>query len=268
MRKSSLWWALLIGAVSSVQGAEQVTISEFMASNTSTLQDEDHLFADWIELRNSGTNAVNLDGWYLTDNDNNLTKWRIPATNIAAGALMVIFADSKDRSIPGRTLHTSFNLSASGEYLALVKPDGVTIATEFAPAFPGQAPNVSYGFTTFTTNSTVIASNSPVRWRIPVGTEGVNWTATNYNDSTWAAGTNGVGFGSLSSLTRTDVPAPMSNVKPSAYLPDGAWAPGTRGVVFGSLSSLPRTDVRAAMSNVNASAYIRHGGADIRARQR
>ena len=32
--------------------AEQVTISEFLASNTSGLRDENNEFSDWIELRN------------------------------------------------------------------------------------------------------------------------------------------------------------------------------------------------------------------------
>src|SRR5947208_3154198 len=99
MRKpsSSAWWALLICSSLVVHSAEQVTITEFMASNTHTLADEDNQYPDWIELYNSGTNAVSLDGWYLTDTKNNLTKWRIPNTNINAGAFIVVFADGKDK---------------------------------------------------------------------------------------------------------------------------------------------------------------------------
>jgi len=204
-----------------VRAAEQVIISEFLAANTTGLRDEDGLLADWIELRNSGTNAVNLDGWFLTDNDNNLTKWRIPATNIAAGGFLVIFADGRDRAVPGAVLHANFSLSASGEYLALVKPDGVSIATEFRQVndgYPGQAPNVSYGFSVITTNITVIATNAPLRVRIPAADEGTNWTTTNYNDSAWTAGTNAVGFGNFGSLLKTDVRAAMSNVNASAYI--------------------------------------------------
>ena len=201
--------------------AEQVTISEFLASNTTGLRDEDGLFPDWIELRNSGTNAVSLEGWFLTDNDNNLTKWRLPNTNILAGGFIVVFADGKDRAVPGAPLHANFSLSASGEYLALVKPDGTTIATEFRQVndgYPGQAPNVSYGFTAITTNITVIPTNAPARVRIPAVAEGTNWTTAGYNDSAWTAGTNGVGFGNFGSLLRTDVRSSMSNVSASAYI--------------------------------------------------
>ncbi len=113
--------------------ADTVFISEFMARNQITLRDEDGTYSDWIELANASSNDVNLDGWYLTDTTNNLTKWRIPATNIVGNGYLIIFASGKNRAVPGAELHTSFNLSGGGEYLGLVRPDGVTIASEFAP---------------------------------------------------------------------------------------------------------------------------------------
>jgi hypothetical protein len=90
---------------------------------------------------------VNLTGWRLTDDANNLSKWTFPATNLPPGGFLIVFASSKNRGTPGAQLHTSFNLSADGEYLALIKPDGVTIASEYAPTFPPQFPNISYGLT-------------------------------------------------------------------------------------------------------------------------
>jgi hypothetical protein len=126
-------------------------ISEFLASNTRTngvgsLIDEDRDSSDWIEIYNPSGVTVNLDGWYLTDNAGNLTKWRFPATNLAGGSFMIVFASAKDRRVPGARLHTSFSLTAGGEYLALVKPDGVTVASEYSPSYPQQVPDVSYGF--------------------------------------------------------------------------------------------------------------------------
>src|SRR5688572_13165227 len=120
--------------------ADNVVISEFMARNANTLPDEDGQFSDWIELHNPGAMPVNLDGWFLTDTTNNLMRWRIPATNIAANGFLVIFASGKNRAVPGARLHTDFNLSGNGEYLGLVRPDG-TIASEFAPLFPEQFDN-------------------------------------------------------------------------------------------------------------------------------
>ena len=48
---------------------------------------------------------------------------------------------------PGGKLHANFNLNKDGEYLALVQPDGITIASQFAPALhPPQTTDVSYGW--------------------------------------------------------------------------------------------------------------------------
>jgi hypothetical protein len=100
----------------------QVRITEFMASNTHTLADEDGDFSDWIEIQNTSGTNVNLFNWSLTDSAGNPTKWLFPSTNIAPGSFMVIFASGKDRRIPGQELHTNFKLSADGEYLALFRP--------------------------------------------------------------------------------------------------------------------------------------------------
>lgn len=123
----------------------QVSISEFMAANSKTLADQDGDFSDWIELHNDSNASVNLQGWSLTDSATALTKWRFPSQVLAPNAYLVVFASGKNRASAGAQLHASFSLDASGDYLALVKPDGVSIATEFAPAFPPQREDVSYG---------------------------------------------------------------------------------------------------------------------------
>src|SRR5947208_8299856 len=130
---------------SMAHAASPLVLSEFMADNTHTLSDEDGSFDDWIEIYNTSSSPVNLDGWHLTDDAHDLTKWRFPAANLDAGGFLVVFASGKDRRVAGAPLHTQFKLSADGEYLALVEPDGVTIATEFAPKFPRQVPDVSFG---------------------------------------------------------------------------------------------------------------------------
>ena len=56
-------------------GAEDIVISEFMALNDAFLGDEDGNHRDWVELYNNGATTVDLAGWYLTDNPENLTKW-------------------------------------------------------------------------------------------------------------------------------------------------------------------------------------------------
>ncbi|MFM8359902.1 MAG: CotH kinase family protein, partial [Verrucomicrobiota bacterium] len=124
----------------------QVAISEFLASNSRGLVDSDGVTSDWIELRNTGDAAVNLLGWSLTDDPAQPRKWVFPETNLPPNTSWVIFASGKDRAVPGGPLHTSFSLSADGEYLALFPPEGEAAASEFAPAYPRQRADISYGF--------------------------------------------------------------------------------------------------------------------------
>ena len=149
-------------AVTPPIGAEtNLTISEFMAKNTFVITDEDGTFSDWIEVHNAGPCMFNLDGWSLTDNASQLTKWRFPATNIAAGQYLLVWASDKNRRNPGAPLHTNFKLSDEGEFLALVRPDGTNIATQFAPTFPPQFSDVTYGRPTDRPTNSFLATATP-----------------------------------------------------------------------------------------------------------
>jgi hypothetical protein len=189
--------ALLLFSLSGVQflpAEDNVLITEFLAENDRGLVDEDGDEQDWIEIYNAGTNTVNLDGWYLTDASGNLTKWRFPATNLLANQYMVVFASDKNRRIPGQPLHTSFALSRGGEYLALVKPDGVTVAYHYNP-FPEQVQDISYGVAVLQTTVPLVNANAASRFLVPSsGALGSNWTMVGFNDSTWTAATGGIGY--------------------------------------------------------------------------
>jgi len=124
---------------------QNVIINEFMAVNDAGLADAGGDFPDWIELHNQGSAPVSLLGWALTDDPAQLSRWRFPAVTVAANGYLVIFASGKDRAVAGGELHTNFKLDGDGEFLALVRPDGITVASQFAPRFPNQRKNISYG---------------------------------------------------------------------------------------------------------------------------
>src|SRR5262245_23377046 len=86
-----------VGWAPVLRGADLVIISEFVASNSGGLRDEDGDASDWLELFNAGTNTVNLGGWSLTDSAADLAKWTFPSTNLAPGAFLIVFASGKDR---------------------------------------------------------------------------------------------------------------------------------------------------------------------------
>jgi hypothetical protein len=120
-------------------------ISEFLASNGANLTDEDGDTPDWIEIHNPDAVTLNLGGYHLTDSGN-LTKWTFPAgVTIPANGYLRVFASDEDRAVAGANLHTNFALDPDGEYLALVAPDGVTVIHDYAPEYPPQSQDRSFG---------------------------------------------------------------------------------------------------------------------------
>lgn len=201
----------------------QVRISEFMASNTHTLADDFGQFEDWIEVYNASTTNVSLLDWGLTDNKDSLFKWRFPATNLPPRTHLVVFASNRDRRTVGAPLHTNFKLDAAGEYLALTRPDG-SIATEFAPEYPPQIPDVSYGFGTEATTWELVATGSVGRVKVPLNDElELTWLLPGLADGGWTPGTNGVGYASAGNLDyggwiRSDVSNAIVGVNSSVYV--------------------------------------------------
>jgi hypothetical protein len=120
-----------------------VMISEFLADNDDTLNDEDGDSSDWIELFNPTDERVSLLGWFLSDNPTRPTRWRLPNVALAPQGYLLVFASGKDRSNPANPLHTNFRLDAQGGYLALLDPT-TNVVSHFDP-YPSQLEDVSYG---------------------------------------------------------------------------------------------------------------------------
>ncbi|MHC4109769.1 MAG: lamin tail domain-containing protein, partial [Planctomycetota bacterium] len=183
-----------------------LVISEFMASNINALADGDGFFSDWIEIYNPAGTAVNLDGWYLTDDDANLTEWQFPdGLQIEPGEFLIVFASDKKYVDypnnypyldPGGDYHTNFEINKDGEYLALVAPDGNTVIHEYAPEFPIQSADISYGLTQY--SATLVPRGMTASYHVPTSGDaalGTSWTAADFNDSAWDTGKTGIGFG-------------------------------------------------------------------------
>jgi hypothetical protein len=168
-------------------------INEFMASNDNTLDDVDGNSSDWIELYNPGDTPLNLDGYYLTHDPQDLDRWRLPAVTINAGGYLVIFASEKNRINPVQELHTDFLLGANDGYLALVGPDGTSVLSEYT--YPTQLTDVSYGQMVQSQITKLVNTNASVKWLIPPnGNLGTGWTTREFNDGSWTTGNTGVGY--------------------------------------------------------------------------
>ncbi len=196
-------------------------VSELMAANAGALLDEDGDDSDWIEIYNPGSGAVDLAGWSLTDDPTALAKWRFPSTVVPAGAHLVVFASGKNRARAGEELHTNFKLAAQGEYLALVQPDGFSIANEFAPAFPPLRTNTSYGSAPAANPQLLIATGAPATAHVPTsGALGLGWTEGE-TPAGWSTGTTGVGYETTAgyeTLIGLDLESTMFQRNGSAYI--------------------------------------------------
>jgi len=189
-----------------------LVISEFMAANEHTLTDEDGDYSDWIEVYNPCQPSINLAGWALTDDPDNLGKWIFPTVSLTRGESIVVFASSKNRTVVGQPLHANFKLSADGEYLALVRPDGTTIAQEFAPQFPAQVADMSYGFQQ--SEAVLLSKGSTASYHVPTSADaplGAGWTAPAFDAASWPTGPTGLGFAGGGS-TGFDVTVYRANV--------------------------------------------------------
>ncbi|MFT5125383.1 MAG: hypothetical protein ACI97B_004031, partial [Verrucomicrobiales bacterium] len=201
-----------------------VVINEFMASNVSTLQDENADFSDWIELYNTTASSIDISGWYLTDDTANLALWAFPSgTVIPAESYLLVFASGKNRSISGQQLHTNFRLDETGEYLALLRQNGTSIMYEFAPTYPPQYADIAFGLgNSGAADLLMVSEGSPSRYRVPTdGSEDATWRDLGFNDAAWDVGTAAIGYDENPTyfpFFDTDLISLMLSNNPTAYL--------------------------------------------------
>jgi hypothetical protein len=124
-------------------------INEILASSTSCCPDQTtgrNEFDDWIEIYNAGTEPVDMEGMYFSQNKKKPLDHLISAndpklTTIPPGGFLLFWADGSPEQGP---FHFKFKLDPDGEYLGLFNKDGRKIDHL---KFKKQTVNHSYGRT-------------------------------------------------------------------------------------------------------------------------
>lgn len=98
---------------------DAVCINEFMANNALSYL-VDGVAWDWIELHNAGPDAVALDGWSLTDDDSDPTKFAFPLGTVLAPGEYRVWLASGDETLG--VDHLPFSLDQDGEEVGLFAP--------------------------------------------------------------------------------------------------------------------------------------------------
>lgn len=147
----------------------QIYINEISCANLSQFADNYGDYGDWFELYNAGASAVNLQGYYLSDDSLNNLKWQFPSTvNIAANGFIRIWASGRGL-IVGNSIHTNFKLTqtkSNKEEVTLSDPSGnivdqikLTEKTQLGHSY-GRTTNGAATWSVFTTPTLASSNNS------------------------------------------------------------------------------------------------------------
>lgn len=122
-------------------------INELMSQNESSLQDSHGEYDDWIEIYNGADTAIDLGGYYLTDDFTNPELYMIPTadseeTTIQPGEYLVLWADKNTEQ---GVLHLELKLSKDGEQLGLYKKEGENMTKIDGVEFPALDADKTYG---------------------------------------------------------------------------------------------------------------------------
>jgi hypothetical protein len=120
----------------------EIILNEVLSNNISGVSDEAGEYVDWIEVFNMNASALNLKGYYLTDDYGNWNKWRLPATVAEPSTHHVLLCDNDEED---GAYHTNFSLNASGEVIYLMKIQNNAFRMVDAVEVPSLTSDVSFG---------------------------------------------------------------------------------------------------------------------------
>lgn len=134
--KKKIWLLFLTGLIlsvtlgvgKSVSGRQEIFINEVRSHDASVKRDGCY-GSDYIELYNASSEAKDLSGWYISDDETDLKKCRIDGVVIQAGEWVLLYADGKNDS--GDSLN--FKLNAEGEKIFLSDARGNLVDSVYVP---------------------------------------------------------------------------------------------------------------------------------------
>ena len=118
----------------------QVVINELMQSNIDCIMDDLNEFPDsWVELYNSGTEAVNLKDYKLGAKEKPGKAWQLPNQTLNAKSYVVVYCDKEESG-----MHTNFRLETGKDgNVYLFQGEEIVDKIEKMSKMP--APNIAYG---------------------------------------------------------------------------------------------------------------------------
>lgn len=220
-----------------------VVINELMPANEGSLEHASLPEPDWLELHNTGDEAVDLGGMWMSDDYDNKNKHVLPdGLTLEAGGHLLLYATDADELSDDEL---AFRLSASGEGVGLFMDDGTPVDWVVYPQLSGDEAHarVSDGAdewaqmpvgTPGSANAIVsievvevLEAGSPWMYNdqgVDLGTE---WREADYDHSAWSEGAAPLGYGDSRETTTVSYGSNSSDKNPTTYFRKWTTVSGT-----------------------------------------
>ena len=110
---------MVVAGLADSKEATPIRISEVCPHNFNLAADCSGNCSDYIELRNESNAEVNLSDYYLSDDEHDPTKFRLPDIKLGAGECIIVWADGTEVTCEcANEIHANFRLS-DGEVAVL-----------------------------------------------------------------------------------------------------------------------------------------------------
>lgn len=114
-------------AIYEITNDYKLEITEYMTNNLSYNMSLDKKFYSLIEIHNYDDKDINLNGFYLTDKEDNPRKWTFPDVTIKKDEYLIIYASGQDK-YENKEIHTNFKLNNDDGVLVLSSPNKAVIS--------------------------------------------------------------------------------------------------------------------------------------------
>ncbi len=104
----------------------KLKITEYMTNNLSYLKCKDEKYYSLIEIYNNDNKNIDLEGFYLSDKEDNIAKYKFPSVLIKEGEYLYLYASALDKYENGE-IHTNFKLNNKDGLLLLSSPNKALI---------------------------------------------------------------------------------------------------------------------------------------------
>lgn len=125
--------------ISSSNSDPKIRINEYITENK-IIHDKEGNYSPMVELYNYGTEDINLNEFYISDNESKLSRYRLPKLTLKAGEYITIYLSNKNKC-ENDEIHANFKIKEK-ETITLANNYGTIIDKVEVIALPK---NMSYG---------------------------------------------------------------------------------------------------------------------------